>query len=58
MKSWTEIAEIMTARGYPMGDTAVFVKQIPLNGRVSHDPSEWPEDLRVRSMPTLETAKA
>lgn len=27
---------------------AVFVKQIPINGRVSHDPAEWPEGLRVR----------
>jgi protein gp37 len=27
---------------------AVFVKQVPINGRVSHDPNEWPEGLRVR----------
>lgn len=31
--------------------TACFVKQIEVNGRVSHDPSEWPEDLRVREFP-------
>lgn len=29
----------------------VFVKQIEVAGRVSHDPSEWPEDLRVRQLP-------
>ena len=27
---------------------SVFVKQVPVNGRVSHDMSEWPEELRVR----------
>lgn len=26
----------------------VFVKQIPINGRVSHEPSEWPEKFRRR----------
>ena len=26
----------------------VFVKQIEVNGKVSHDPAEWPVDLRVR----------
>lgn len=31
--------------------TACFVKQIPIGGRVSHDPAEWPEELRVREMP-------
>lgn len=29
---------------------AVFVKQLHINGRLSHDPSEWPEDLRVRQL--------
>lgn len=29
----------------------VFVKQVPLDGRVSHDPNEWPEALRVREYP-------
>ena len=28
-----------------------FVKQLDLDGRVSHDPAEWPEDLRVREYP-------
>lgn len=29
-----------------------FVKQLEVNGRVSHDPAEWPEDLRVREYPS------
>jgi len=29
----------------------LFIKQLPINGRVSHDPSEWPEDLRIRQLP-------
>lgn len=32
---------------------AVFVKQLPAGGRVSHDPEDWPEALRVREFPTL-----
>lgn len=31
---------------------AVFVKALDINGKVSHDPAEWPEDLRVREYPT------
>lgn len=31
--------------------TACFVKQIHLDGRLSSDPEEWPEDLRVREFP-------
>jgi protein gp37 len=31
---------------------ACFVKQLHLNGKLSKDPAEWPEDLRVREMPT------
>lgn len=27
-----------------------FVKQVPINGKVSHDPAEWPEGLRVREL--------
>ena len=30
---------------------AVFVKQLPINGKVSKDPAEWPEELRVREYP-------
>jgi len=29
----------------------VFVKQIKINGKVSHDMTDWPESLRVRQMP-------
>ena len=29
----------------------VFVKQLSINGKVSHNPAEWPEDLRVRQFP-------
>ena len=29
----------------------VFVKQLDIDGRVSHDPAEWPEELRVREYP-------
>jgi len=32
-------------------DVPVFVKQIEVNGRVSHDPAEWPPELRVREYP-------
>lgn len=28
-----------------------FVKQIEVKGKVSHDPAEWPEELRVREYP-------
>ncbi|MDE2097620.1 MAG: DUF5131 family protein [Patescibacteria group bacterium] len=30
---------------------AVFHKQMPINGSVSHEPTEWPEDLRVQQWP-------
>lgn len=30
---------------------AVFVKQLSINGKVSHNPAEWPEDLRLREWP-------
>jgi protein gp37 len=30
---------------------ACFMKQIEVNGRVSHDPAKWPEELRVREFP-------
>jgi len=29
----------------------VFHKQMPIKGRVSHDPSEWPADLRIQQWP-------
>lgn len=33
---------------------ACYVKQINLNGRVSHDMAEWPKDLRVQERPRKE----
>lgn len=35
-----------------------FHKQAPVNGRVSHDPDDWPEDLRVREWPDASRACA
>lgn len=32
-------------------DIAVFVKQIIVGNRVSHNPNDWPEELRVREYP-------
>jgi hypothetical protein len=29
----------------------IFVKQIPVNGKCSRDPAEWPKELRVRQLP-------
>jgi len=29
----------------------VFVKQVPLGNKVSHNPAEWPEELRVQEYP-------
>lgn len=34
-----------------VSSTAVYVKQIHIAGRVSGEPAEWPEDLRVREFP-------
>ena len=30
---------------------ACFVKQVQINGKVSHDPADWPPELRVRELP-------
>lgn len=30
---------------------ALWVKQIEVDGRVTHDPADWPEDLRVQQFP-------
>jgi len=32
---------------------AVFVKQLPINGKVSKNPGEWPEELRIREYPQV-----
>jgi protein gp37 len=29
----------------------LWIKGIEINGKVSHDMAEWPEDLRIRQMP-------
>jgi protein gp37 len=34
----------------------VFVKQMDIGGRVSHDPAEWPEWARIREYPVPNTA--
>jgi len=39
-------------------DVPVFVKQIPINGKVSHDMNKWPEDLRLRQFPEFNQLKA
>jgi len=36
-----------------VADVPVFVKQLSINGKVSHNPEEWPEDLRIRQYPDL-----
>lgn len=38
-----------------MAGVPFFHKQMPVNGRVSHDPAEWPADLRVRQFPAPAT---
>ena len=30
-----------------------FVKQLPIDGKLSKDPGEWPEDLRIREFPNV-----
>lgn len=31
----------------------VFIKQLNIGGRVSHDPADWPEHLRIQEMPNV-----
>ena len=40
----------LVAQGRAAG-VAVFVKQLEIDGRVSADPADWPEDLRVQEFP-------
>jgi len=35
------------------GEISVFVKQVPVNGKCSKNPAEWPDDLRVQEHPEL-----
>lgn len=44
-------AAINIASQFRVAGLPVFVKQIPINGKVSKDMSEWPEDLRIREYP-------
>ena len=30
---------------------SVYVKQVSINGKVSHKPEEWPAELRVQELP-------
>ena len=41
-----DIAQQCEEAGVPL-----FIKQLSIDGRVSHDPNEWPEDLRIRELP-------
>ena len=41
----------MLAAQCATANVPVFIKQLPINGKVSHEPNEWPEDLRVREYP-------
>jgi len=38
---------------YKAVDTPIFIKQLDLDGRLSKDPSEWPEDLRLQQFPEV-----
>ena len=41
----------MLAAQCATANVPVFIKQLPINVKVSHEPSEWPEDLRIREYP-------
>lgn len=41
-----QIRDVCQENGVPL-----WIKQLPVDGKVSHDPAEWPEDLRVREFP-------
>jgi hypothetical protein len=40
----------LVAEGQEAG-LSIFVKQLAVNGRVSADPADWPEDLRIQEFP-------
>ena len=47
MLEWVRsVVEQCKAAGVPC-----FVKQLDIGGKVSHEPADWPEDLRVRELP-------
>ena len=45
------VVQIDLVRQCQAAGVACFVKQVDIGGRVSHDPAEWPEALRVREYP-------
>ena len=51
-KAASSIIDQCRAAGVP-----AFHKQMPINGRVSHDMSEWPKPMRVRDWPAVATAE-
>lgn len=42
---------LFTKHDCAASDTMLYMKQIPLYGKVSHNPEEWPEELRLRDLP-------
>lgn len=48
--SYLDHARVLIDQGRTAG-VAVFHKQAPVNGRVSHNPNEWPEWARVQEFP-------
>lgn len=49
-ESWSESAFRLVDR-LSSAKIPVFVKQFPVGGKVSHDPAEWDERLRLREFP-------
>ena len=49
-QDWRDGAEDIV-RQCREANVACFVKQIPINGKVSHEPAEWIPELRVRQFP-------
>lgn len=50
--AWLGGAEAIVSQ-YRDAGTACFVKQVPIKGRVSKDPRQWPKALRVREWPKV-----
>lgn len=48
--SWLGHAEQLVREALQFG-VVPFVKQLPINGKLSHDMAEWPEALRVQEFP-------
>jgi len=52
-RDWCYAASMLVMQCQAAG-IAPFVKQIPVKGKLSHDPADWPEALRVREFPERE----